>query len=79
MDKEPREYLNVLLIKVRQGDDDSISHLYELMSPTIRYIALKYLKNESEADDLVQDFWYDIKKYANGFLIYKNAYGYSSL
>ena len=51
--------------------------LYELMSPTIRYIALKYLKNESEADDLVQDFWYDIKKYANGFLIYKNAYGLS--
>lgn len=76
MDKEINKSLNELLAKVKQGDNDSIVCLYELMSPTIRYIALKYLKNESEADDLVQDFWYDIKKYANGFLIYKNAYGY---
>ncbi|MDE7329250.1 MAG: sigma-70 family RNA polymerase sigma factor [Clostridia bacterium] len=76
MDKEKKKSLNELLVKVRQGDEDSISRLYELMSPTIRYIALKYLKNECEADDLVQDFWYDIKKFANGFLIQKNAYSY---
>lgn len=76
MDKEIKKSLNELLLRVRQGDKDSILCLYELMSPTIRYIALKYLKNESEADDLVQDFWYDIKKFANGFLIHKNAYGY---
>ncbi len=76
MDKETKSSLNELLAKVRQGDNNSIFCLYELMSPTIRYIALKYLKNESDADDLVQDFWYDIKKYANGFLIHKNAYSY---
>ncbi len=76
MDKETKKYLNELLTKIRLGDKDSILCLYKIMSPTIRYIALKYLKNESEADDLVQDFWYDIKKFANGFLIHKNAYGY---
>ena len=76
MDKETKKYLNELLTKVKQGDEDSILCLYELMSPTIRYIALKYLQNESDADDLVQDFWYDIKKYAKSFLIQKNAFSY---
>lgn len=76
MDKDTKKSLNELLIKARLGEEDSISRLYELMSPTIRYIALKYLKNESDADDLVQDFWYNIKKFANGFLIHKNAYSY---
>ena len=76
MDKETEKSLNELLTNVRQGDDDSISRLCELMSPTLRYIALKYLKNESEADDLVQDFWYDIKKFAVGYVFQKNAYSY---
>ena len=44
MDKEINKSLNELLAKVKQGDNDSIVCLYELMSPTIRYIALKYLK-----------------------------------
>ena len=76
MDKDTKKSLNEILARVRQGDEESISHLYKLISPTIRYIALKYFKNESEADDLVQDFWADIKKYANGFLLHKNGYGY---
>ena len=76
MDKETKKIINELLTKVRQGDDDSISRLCELMSPTIRYIALKYFKNESEADDLVQDFWCGIKKFADGYVFKKNAYSY---
>ncbi len=76
MDKDKKNSLNELLSQIRQGDMNSIIKLYDIMSSTIRYIALKYLKNENEADDLVQDFWYDIKKYANGFVFKKNAYGY---
>lgn len=76
MDKETKKTLNELLTRIRQGDTDSISSLYEIMSPTVRYIALRYLKNENDADDLVQDFWLEIKKYADGFLINKNAFGY---
>lgn len=42
--------------------------LHEEISPTIRYIALKYLKNDFDADDLVQDFWADIYKIAAPFI-----------
>lgn len=76
MDKNNKKLLNEILYKIREGDEDSISTLYEIMSPTLRYIALKYLKKENEADDLVQDFWYDINKIASKYFFYKNAYGY---
>ena len=41
MDKETKKTLNELLTRIRQGDTDSISSLYEIMSPTVRYIALR--------------------------------------
>lgn len=76
MNKEKLESLNEHLIKVRLGDQDSVGEVYDIMAPTVRYIALKYLKNENEANDAVQDFWADIKKYASTFLIPQNAYRY---
>ena len=76
MEKEKRKIINKLLNEIKRGKEESIIPLYEIISPTLRYIALRYLKKEEDADDLVQDFWYDIKKYASNYIFKKNAYGY---
>lgn len=76
MEKEKRKIINKLLNEIKRGKEESIIPLYEIISPTLRYIALRYLKKEEDADDLVQDFWYDIKKYASNYILKKNAYGY---
>lgn len=76
MEKDKRKIINKLLNEIKRGKDECIISLYEIISPTLRYIALKYLKKEEDADDLVQDFWYDIKEYANNYVFKKNAYGY---
>lgn len=76
MDRGTKESLNDLLVRVREGDEGSVDELYGIMAPTVRYIALKYLRSESDADDLVQDFWLDIHKYAQTFYLNNNAYSY---
>lgn len=73
-DKKSR--VNRLLNRIKQGEHECVSELHDIMAPTLRYLALKYLKNEDEADDLVQDFWCDIVKYAQKYYFYKNGYGY---
>lgn len=42
----------------------------------MRYIALKYVRNDADADDLVQDFWADIYKIASGFFYMSNAFAF---
>lgn len=76
MDRDRKEAINKYLIGVKSGDEISLDLLYEEISPTIRHIALKYLKNDFDADDLVQDFWADIHRIAMGFIFSKNAFSY---
>lgn len=52
--------VNGALLKIKRGDEEGVNELYREISHTLRYIALKYLQNDEEADDLVQDFWADI-------------------
>lgn len=76
IDKETRDEINKYLLGIKSKDKDYLNLLYDLIAPSIRYIALKYLKNEDDADDLVQDFWANIYKIANGFIIPYNGFGY---
>ena len=56
MDKKKRDQINDCLKGVKRGERDALVSLYDLISPTLRFIALKYLKNEQDAEDLEQDF-----------------------
>lgn len=76
MDKERKYTINKYLLGVKSGDKHCLDFLYDEISPTIRYIALKYLQNDFDADDLVQDFWADIQKIATGFVFSQNAFSY---
>lgn len=78
MNKERKDTINKYLLGVRSGDEHCLELLYEEISPTIRYIALKYLRNDFDADDLVQDFWADIHNIAAGFIFLQNAFSYLS-
>lgn len=77
VDSEKRKRIETLLKEIRDTKSlDAVNALYEEMNQTIRYIAMKYLRSESEADDMVQSFWADISSIAAGYRYWKNGYGY---
>jgi len=76
MDKERKDAINKHLLGVKSGDVRSLELLYEEISPAIWHIALKYLQNELDAEDLVQDFWADIERIAAGFKFLQNGFSY---
>lgn len=57
-------------------DNDYVSELHSLIAASVRYIALKYLQNVSDAEDLVQDFWLNIKRIVDSYHHNRNAFGY---
>lgn len=76
MDKEKVERINDLIVGLKHGDEECIYELHSIMSPTIRYIALKYLRNENDAQDMVQDFWADINRICTLFIFSKNGFNF---
>jgi len=62
MDKDTIKRINLYINKIKNGEDEFLEPLHNLIGPTLRHIALRYLKNNFDADDLVQDFWLDIHK-----------------
>ncbi len=76
MNLEKKQKINALLVGLKNNSPNALEALYFEMSATLRFIALKYLKNEMDADDLVQDFWADIYKIADGFVFVQNGYQY---
>lgn len=76
MDIKKRNEITNCLKGVKNGDERALVSLYDLISPTLRFIALKYLRNETDAEDLEQDFWIHISKIAEKFSYFQNAYSY---
>lgn len=76
MDKKIKQQIDECLIGIKKRQIGSVEQLYFLISPTIRYIALKYLKHEECADDLVQDFWADIFRIADKYYYLCNGFSY---
>lgn len=68
--------INKLISEINSGNEKSLTELYKIMSPHIRYIALKYLQDEEDAEDMVQDFWADIYKLCASIVFLKNGFAY---
>ena len=69
--------INECLVQIKRTRKiEYVETLYDLIAPAVRHIALKYLHDGALADDLVQDFWADIYKIADGYGFYFNAYAY---
>lgn len=76
MNDNKRKLIETAVKSIKSGDKNSVLELHKLISVAIRHIALKYLHNLSDAEDLVQDFWADIFRIINSYHYNKNAYGY---
>ena len=76
MDIQKKSAINNCLIGIKKRDDESLYKLYSLIGHTVKYIALKYLQDKSEAEDLEQDFWANIYDIADKFNYIGNAFNY---
>lgn len=76
MDKKTKIKINHLLINIQNGNINAIEELYNIIAPTLRYIALKYLQDDNLADDCIQDFWANINKTASKFIFQINGFSY---
>lgn len=70
------EAVNRCVSEIRAGDKESVSRLHILLGRTPYFVALRFLKNEEKACDLVQDFWCDIYNIVNKMPVVHKAYKY---
>ena len=70
------EKVNKCIAMIKSGSEEAILDLYELISNSIRFIAIRFLKNQFDSDDAVQDFWLNIKKYCVNCRFVTNGYRY---
>lgn len=77
MTEERNRSINDCLTEIqRTGKIEYAERLYDLTVTALRHIAIKYLGDIELADELLQDFWADIYKIADGFVFKRNGYAY---
>lgn len=70
MDSSPRETLRedeALILRIGAGDNDALSVLFRRYANLTRNIGVKILRQESEADDLVQEVFLYVKRKSQVF------------
>lgn len=79
MENKRKKEINKCLIAIKlEKDMQSVCRLHELTGHTWHYIAFKYLGNNIDADDVVQDFWANIFVVADKYRHNTNAFAYLS-
>ena len=77
MNKSEIKNINDFLIRLKEnGNKDLVKGLYFLVQPSLQHIALKYLRNTFDAEDICQEFWGNIYKYANKYIYPMNGFNY---
>lgn len=77
MKKSEVKDINKLLVELKDnGNGDLVKSLYFLVQPSLQHIALKYLRNTFDAEDICQEFWGNIYKYANKYIYPMNGFSY---
>lgn len=77
MENKTKKEINECLSSIRESCDmQSVCRLHSLAGGVFRHIALRYLCNSHDADDLVQDFWADIFQIASKYRYNFDAYAY---
>lgn len=76
MEIQTKKVINKCLIEIKNRNNKYVDILYYLVAHRLKYIAMRYLKNEEDVKDLEQDFWADIYKNADKFSYVDNGYSY---
>ena len=65
VERMPQE--EVLVELLRRGDTDALAHLFRLYARLVRSVAFRILRDQAEADDLVQDLFLYVYKKGRAF------------
>ena len=76
MNDDEKKEINGLLVKVGDGDEQSLILLYKKVSQRLFGIVLGLLRNRQDAEDAVSETFVRIVKYAPGFKRNDNGYGW---
>lgn len=64
-DAKQRAYLPLLILRCQTGDEAALRELIERYSPGLRLFLCKITGQESLADDLLQESWFDVYRKIN--------------
>ena len=77
MDNKIKKEINTCVSSIKDNQDmQSVCRLHELTGGVFRHIALRYLGNLHDSEDLVQDFWAEIFVIASKYRFNTNAFAY---
>ena len=76
MDKLDNERLGALIIAVAQGDVGAVEQIYNLMGRVMYAVAVSYLRELADIEDVVQTALLTIVRKADRFRENKNAYAW---
>lgn len=60
-----KEKLGILIEKIKSGDSEAFEELYRLTSPKAYFVALQILKNEHDAEDILQETYIKVLEKIN--------------
>lgn len=76
MNDDEKKLINSLLVKVGEGDEQSLILLYKTVAQRLFSIVMGLLGNRQDAEDAVSETFVRIVKYAAGFKRNDNGYGW---
>lgn len=74
--KEKKIQIDNCLKNIAKGNTSYVNDLYDLAQANLYFIALRYLRDEKKAEDLLADFWGDIVKISKKYVFSVNSYSY---
>lgn len=77
MDSGNKRKINRCIDRIKsECSKEALIELHSLIASYLKYIALRFTKNESDAEDLVQDFWADIFVILDKYHYAQNGFSY---
>lgn len=76
MDKFPKEEIDKLLKRIKNGDQSAFNRLIDLKSKNLQKLAYTYLHDEMLSEDVVSDVFYDLISKCSEFKNEKNLNGW---
>lgn len=77
MDKKRKREINDCVLSIKTNRDmQSVCALHSFTGGVFRHIALRYLGNSPDVEDVVQDFWADIFETVSKYRYNTNAFAY---
>ena len=76
MDKKTSEELGELVLSIAKGNGNAVDKISKILGAVVYKIALFYVRNRVDAEDVVQETWCKIVEKARFYRQNKNAYSW---